>query len=71
MSVIEKSIDLNVSVRTAYNQWTQFREFPRFMEAVEEVRQIDDNHLHWEACPPPGTPTMVLKIHSSMINDPI
>ncbi len=32
MSVIEKSIDLNVPVRTAYNQWTQFEEFPRFME---------------------------------------
>jgi hypothetical protein len=32
---------------------TQFREFPRFMEAVEEVRQIDDNHLHWEAGPQP------------------
>ncbi|UVT17414.1 MAG: SRPBCC family protein [Nitrospira sp.] len=49
MSVIEKAIDLNVSVRTAYNQWTQFEEFPRFMEGVEQVRQIDDKHLHWKA----------------------
>ncbi|MGC4096695.1 MAG: SRPBCC family protein [Nitrospira sp.] len=49
MSVIEKSIDLNVPVRTAYNQWTQFEEFPRFMEGVEQVRQIDANHLHWKA----------------------
>lgn len=49
MYVIEKSIDLNVSVRTAYNQWTQFEEFPRFMEGVEHVRQIDDKHLHWKA----------------------
>lgn len=49
MSVIEKSIDLNVAVRTAYNQWTQFEEFPRFMEGVEQVKQLDEKHLHWKA----------------------
>ena len=49
MSVIEKSIELNVPVKTAYNQWTQFEEFPRFMEGVEQVRQVDDKHLHWKA----------------------
>jgi uncharacterized membrane protein len=49
MSTIEESIDLNVPVRTAYNQWTQFEEFPSFMEGVEEVRQLDDTHLHWVA----------------------
>jgi uncharacterized membrane protein len=47
MSTIEHSIDVAVPVRTAYNQWTQFEEFPRFMEGVEEVRQLDDTHLHW------------------------
>ena len=47
MSTIEQSIDVGVPVRTAYDQWTQFEEFPRFMEGVEEVRQIDDTHLHW------------------------
>ena len=47
MSTIEQSIDVAVPVRTAYNQWTQFEEFPRFMEGVEEVRQLDDTHLHW------------------------
>ena len=36
-------------VRTAYNQWTQFEEFPRFMEGVQEVRQLDDRRLHWRA----------------------
>jgi uncharacterized membrane protein len=49
MSTIEESIDLQVPVRTAYNQWTQFEEFPQFMEGVEEVRQLDDTHLHWKA----------------------
>jgi uncharacterized membrane protein len=44
-----KSIDVEVPVRTAYDQWTQFEEFPRFMEGVEEVRQIDDANLHWRA----------------------
>jgi uncharacterized membrane protein len=47
MSTIEKSIDDNVPASTAYNQWTQFEEFPHFMEGVEEVRQIDDKHTHW------------------------
>jgi uncharacterized membrane protein len=49
MSVIEKSIEINVPVRTAYNQWTQFEEFPRFMEGVKHVKQLDDKHLHWKA----------------------
>jgi uncharacterized membrane protein len=49
MSVIERSIEINVPVKTAYNQWTQFEEFPRFMEGVKEVKQIDDTHLHWKA----------------------
>jgi uncharacterized membrane protein len=48
-SSMEESIVLNVPVSTAYNQWTQFEEFPRFMESVEEVRQLDDTHLHWRA----------------------
>jgi uncharacterized membrane protein len=47
MATIEQSIELDVPVRTAYNQWTQFEEFPQFMEGVEEVRQLDDTHLHW------------------------
>ena len=49
MSVIEKSIEINVPVRTAYNQWTQFEEFPKFMEGVKQVKQLDDTHLHWKA----------------------
>ena len=49
MATIEKSIDVAVPVRTAYNQWTQFEEFPRFMEGVERVEQLDDTHLHWVA----------------------
>jgi uncharacterized membrane protein len=47
MSTIEQAIEVDVPVRTAYNQWTQFEEFPRFMEGVEEVRQLDDGHVHW------------------------
>jgi uncharacterized membrane protein len=49
MSTIEESIDLEVPVRTAYDQWTQFEEFPRFMDGVESVKQLDDTHLHWTA----------------------
>ncbi|RPH35035.1 SRPBCC family protein [bacterium] len=49
MAKIEKSIDINVPVRTAYNQWTQFEEFPRFMEGIKEVQQMDNKRLHWRA----------------------
>ena len=49
MSVIEKSIEVNVPVTTAYNQWTQFEEFPRFMEGVEQVQQLDERRLHFKA----------------------
>lgn len=49
MSTIEKSIDVHVPVQVAYNQWTQFEEFPRFMEGIEEVKQLDEKRLHWRA----------------------
>ena len=49
MSTVEKSVDVNVPVSTAYNQWTQFEEFPRFMEGVKSVTQTDDTHLRWVA----------------------
>ena len=46
---VEKSIEVDVPVHTAYNQWTQFEEFPNFMGGVTEVRQLDDRRLHWVA----------------------
>jgi uncharacterized membrane protein len=49
MARIEESIEVNVPVSTAYNQWTQFEEFPKFMEGVESVKQTDDSHVHWVA----------------------
>ena len=49
MASIQESIDVQVPVRTAYNQWTQFEEFPKFMEGVKSVTQQDDTHLHWVA----------------------
>lgn len=49
MRQIRHSIEVNVPLRAAYNQWTQFEDFPRFMEGVQEVRQKDDVHLHWRA----------------------
>jgi len=49
MGTVSKSITVNVPVNTAYNQWTQFEEFPNFMEGVESVTQLDDKRLHWVA----------------------
>jgi uncharacterized membrane protein len=49
MAQIEKSIEVEVPLSTAYNQWTQFKEFPRFMEGVKEVKQLNDTTLHWKA----------------------
>ena len=48
-STIEQSLELDVPVETAYNQWTQFRDFPLFMPSVKAVRQLDDRHLEWRA----------------------
>jgi uncharacterized membrane protein len=49
METVEKSIEVHVPIQTAYNQWTQFEDFPKFMEGVQEVRQLDDRRLHWRA----------------------
>ena len=47
MSSVHKSVDVDVPIRTAYNQWTQFESFPEFMDGVESVTQQDDTHTHW------------------------
>lgn len=49
MSQVTETIEVDVPVNVAYNQWTQFEEFPNFMDGVDEVRQLDDTHLHWVA----------------------
>ena len=49
MERIKKSIEVDRPLSHVYNQWTQFEEFPRFMEGVKEVRQLDDQRLHWRA----------------------
>jgi uncharacterized membrane protein len=47
MSTIEQSIDVNVPVRAAYDQWTQFEEFPNFMEGVDRIEQLTPTRTHW------------------------
>ncbi len=47
MAQVIESVDVDVPVRTAYNQWTQFESFPNFLHYVEEITQIDDTHNHW------------------------
>lgn len=47
MSTVEKSIDVDVPVGTAYNQWTQFESFPQFMEGVDRIDQKSDTLTHW------------------------
>ena len=49
MATVEQSIEVDVPISTAYNQWTQFEEFPHFMEGIEEIRQLDDRRLRWVA----------------------
>jgi uncharacterized membrane protein len=48
LSDVIETVEVAVPVRTAYNQWTQFEEFPRFMEGVEEIRQVSDTLTHWK-----------------------
>ncbi|MFP1624343.1 SRPBCC family protein [Streptomyces sp. 5K101] len=47
MSTVKETVEVEVPVSTAYNQWTMFEEFPNFMEGVEQVTQVDDRHNHW------------------------
>ena len=49
MPKIEDSIDVQVPVQQAYNQWTQFEQFPKFMEGIQSVKQLDDTHVQWVA----------------------
>jgi uncharacterized membrane protein len=49
MERIQKTIEVDCPLTHVYNQWTQFEEFPKFMEGVKEVRQLDDQRLHWRA----------------------
>ena len=49
MSRFEETIDVAVPVRVAYDQWTQFEDFPKFMDGVERVEQLDDTTLRWTA----------------------
>ena len=48
-SHVTKSVDVQAPVSVCYNQWTQFEEFPKFMEGVEEVKQTSEKTLHWRA----------------------
>ena len=47
MSTITESVNVTVPIRTAYDQWTRFEAFPRFMDGVEEIRRLDDTTLRW------------------------
>ncbi|KPI20618.1 cyclase/dehydrase [Actinobacteria bacterium OV450] len=49
MSQVVESVEVDVPVRTAYNQWTQFESFPHFMEGVERIEQRTDTMTHWVA----------------------
>ena len=49
MPKIADSIEVRVPVQRAYNQWTQFEEFPKFMEGIQSVQQLDDRHVQWVA----------------------
>jgi uncharacterized membrane protein len=49
VTTVLETIEVDVPVRSAYDQWTQFESFPQFMEGVEHVKQLDDTRLHWVA----------------------
>jgi uncharacterized membrane protein len=47
MSSVIKTVEVDAPLPIVYNQWTQFEEFPRFMEGVDRIKQIDETHTHW------------------------
>jgi uncharacterized membrane protein len=48
MSSIERSVEVDVPISTAYNQWTQFESFPQFMDGVEQIVQVSSTMTHWK-----------------------
>lgn len=48
MTQIIETVDVNVPVSMAYNQWTQFESFPQFLDEVDSITQLDDTHTHWK-----------------------
>jgi uncharacterized membrane protein len=48
MATVQESIDVNVPLSQAYNQWTQFEDFPQFMSGVDAVQQLDDTTVHFQ-----------------------
>jgi uncharacterized membrane protein len=49
MPKIEDSIEVQVPVQQVYNQWTQFEDFPKFMDGIQSVQQLDETHVQWVA----------------------
>jgi uncharacterized membrane protein len=49
MPTVQDSIEVQVPVQQAYNQWTQFEEFPKFMDGIQSVQQLDETHVEWVA----------------------
>jgi uncharacterized membrane protein len=49
MPKVDDSIEVQVPIQQAYNQWTQFEEFPKFMEGIQSVQQLDATHVRWVA----------------------
>ena len=47
MASVQESVDVDVPIKVAYDQWTQFESFPQFMGGVERITQLDDTHTHW------------------------
>ncbi len=71
MSTVEKSVDVDVPVSTAYNQWTQFESFPQFMDGVESITQISDTNTHWVVKVGPATREFDAEITDQIPNEVI
>lgn len=68
MSHIIETIDVNVPVRAAYDQWTQFEEYPEFMDGIDAVYQIDDRTIEWHAAIA-GMPTQWRAVITEQVPD--
>jgi len=53
---VRESITVNAPQERAYETWTRFENFPRFMPAVREVRSVGPDRTHWVVSGPGGTP---------------
>lgn len=49
MAFVDKTVEIRADVRRAYELWTAFDDYPRFMALVDRLDVFEEGRLHWVA----------------------